>query len=212
MAADRIVIIPNDEFLARPHIVAWLAYHAHDRFRGRALKLAQQWALVLTNQPMIGRNDDDRRNRIESHLSSLEREVDRQLLAGEIFRRQVLKLEFDDGLFGNVSTKAFAKSFSDYSYSADRKPVKRITGTIVSPPDMTDPRNVMRDFWQKRRPCLTLAIGTCYKLAERPDLRSLLFGNRNWAVMAVQEAEKFRQFALSQQHPAANYLIEFRLT
>lgn len=211
MTEDRIAIVPDDEFLARPHIVAWLGYHSHARFRERALILAQQWARNLTNQPLTGRNDDDRRNRIESQLSRLEREVDRQLLAGEIFRRQVLKLEFDDGFFGNVSTKAFAKSFSDYSHSADRKPVKRITGTIVSPPDMTDPRNVMRDVWAKRRPCLSLAIGACVGLGERPDLRSLLFGNRTWAIRAIHEAEKFRQFALAQQHPAATAQIEFRL-
>lgn len=211
LAADRIVIMPDDEFLARPHIVAWLGYHAHERFRERALILAQQWALTLTNQPISGRKDDDRRGRIESALWRLEREVDRQLLAGEIFRRQVLNLEYDGGFFGNVSTKSFAKSYSDHSHSAERKPVMRITGTIVTPPDMAEPRNVMRDVWAKRRPCLSLAIGACVGLGERPDLRSLLFGNRTWAIRAIHEAEKFRQFALAQQHPAATAQIEFRL-
>lgn len=185
---SRVVVptvdVPAHELLARPLIVAWLGYPLHARFRDRAIAAMQDWARWRLRSTIIGR-----RPRIEQTLRRLEREVERQMMAGEIFRRQVLAgLPHDPAVFGRTSTKAFSE---------------RVAGAI-------DSSNPVRDFWTKRRPSFALAVGACYGLSARPDLSTLLFGSRPWALRAIDEAEKVRSLAVELDHPSAPHLIKFR--
>lgn len=179
------VIVPNDEYLARPHLVAWLAYPldipAGHRFRTRTRDAIEQWARHLSGQAREGK-----KGRIDSALGRAARELDRQLLAGEIFRRQLLKLEHDDGLFQSTSTKAFARSYATFH----RRDADNLGSEI-------------RDSWTKRRSACALAAAICEGLPRRPDLESLLFLSQNWALRAVERAEGYRLRALRIGHPAA---------
>lgn len=209
MPAPDPVLLPADEYLARPLIVAWLGYPLNEGKRQRALTLIRQWARCRIGQPLNGRNDRTARERIDSGLSMLEERVNRQLLGSEIFRRQVLSLIFGGPtIFGNTSTQSFARRVEAYSDAME--------GTESDKdgfrPLRFSARNAMRDLWASRRPCFALGIGTCLGLAHRPSLEELLFSNREWALRAVREGERQRQFAIAYGHPAAAELIEFRLS
>lgn len=186
------VLLPADEYLVRPHIVAWLAYPlatpTHERFRVRSMQAAQDWARWRLRQS--GLPVEQRKRDLDRALVSMGLEADRQMLAGEIFRRQVLAAEFDDGFFGKVSTRSFG----------DR------AGAYLGKPTS----NIIRDLWAKRRPSLALAAGVCEGLEERPSIAALLFGEPDWALPALAAAKRWRRLALQVGHPAACDLLDFR--
>lgn len=183
MQGARVVTIPADEFEARPAIVAWLAYPSNDRFRDRAIEAIADWARWRVRRPLVGR-----KARVESTLVQLAKEVERSLLAGEIFRRQLIDREAPS-IFGPSSTRQFARRVADWREVAQS--------------------TTIRDFWSKRRPVLALAAGACAGLSQRPDLADLLFGEREWASRALTEAESMRSLALSVGHDAAEHLHRF---
>jgi len=127
-----------------------------------------------------------RKTRVEASLLRLERELDRHLLAGEIFRRQILVRQYDDGVFGNVSTRSFAQRFVEDP---------RTPGYEAS--------NVIRDYWTRAKPLLHLAVGICHGLPRRPSLQSLVFSDFKWVTQAVRQAEQIRQLAIEVRHPLA---------
>ena len=173
----RVVTIPADEFEARPAIVAWLAYPSNDRFRDRAMEAVTDWARWRVRMPLVGR-----KARVEATLVQIAKEVNRSLLAGEMFRRQVIDREAPS-IFGQSSTRQFARRLTDWRGAAQSTNI--------------------RDFWSKRRPVLALAAGACAGLSQRPDLAELLFGEREWASRALTEAENLRCLAISVEHDAA---------
>lgn len=198
------VSLPADEYLSRPLIVAWLGYPLHSNFRVRAVQAIQDWARWQTGAPRTGR-----RARVEATLRVLEKEVNRQLLAGEIFRQQVCDAE--DKLFG------FPRVFKESSTNsfANRVEALKLDG-LPGNWIRLDARNAMRDLWAKRRASMSLAVGACHGFSSsrelpRPDLQALLFGKRDWALAAIREAELIRRRAIAAKHPSATQLIEFRI-
>lgn len=201
MAVPAAVLLPADEYLSRPLICAWLGYPSHEAKRVRALKLMQQWARNSLGEPLQSRNDPSAKARIDSGLGQLARMIDRQLLAGEVFRRQLLaNLPDDPGFFGNTSETDFARRMARYQQ-----------GVIEATNDRVNYGSQHRTYWRDRVPCLALAIGTSDGLAARPQLADLLFAQRQWSLRAVATAERMRQLALSQRHRAADAQVEFRL-
>jgi hypothetical protein len=181
---ERVVIVPPDELLARPHIVAWLAYPLNPRFRERAIEATRDFARWRARMPLTGR-----KARTEDTLRQLAKELDRSLLAGEVFRRQVLDRQHPS-MFGPSSTRQFAYRLTEWRGAAQS------TNT--------------RDFWSKRRPVLALAAGACDGLHSRPSLVDLLFGDREWAGRCLAQAERWRQLAIETGHEGAPQLRIFR--
>lgn len=183
------VTIPNDEFVARPVILSWLAWPYDKGSRTKAVQAFEDLARRRTGQPIKGRKRD-----VEAVLQRTAREMDKQFLAGEIFRRQVLAAEFNDGFFGNTSTQSFAGRYAAFYsskyYEKDRE-------------------NVKRDLWRKRRASLALAVGTCEGMTERPEMEALLFSGLPWAMTALDRAAQFRDLAIKEKHPSAADLINF---
>lgn len=201
MATPAAVLLPADEYLIRPLVCAWLGYPSHPAKRKRAIVLMQQWARNRIGQPLSGRSDITAKARIDSGLSQLARMVDRQLLAGEVFRRQLLaSLPNDPGIFGNTSDTNFARRLARHQQGV-RGPLN----------DHVNYGSQHRSYWRDRLPCLALAVGTCDGLASRPPLADLLFTERPWALRAITIAERTRHLALVQAHRAATAQVEFRL-
>lgn len=191
------VELPDHEYLARPLIVAWLGYPKNERQRHRKLNLMQQLARNIMGQPLHGRSDATAKANIENGLTQLNRMVDRQLLAGEIFRRQLLSaLPDDPGIFGNTSETNFARRISRHNRGSQSR---------------QDYSAEHRSYWRDRKGPLALAVGVCQGLPERPGFETLLFSERPWALASVRHAERIRQLAISLDHNAAAELIEFRL-
>ncbi len=184
-----MVGLPGDEFLARPIIIAWLAYPSHERFRLRAVKAMQDYARFRLGLQLAGR-----KARVEKSLRRVETELDRQLLAGEIFRRQLLvrARSSNSQTFSRSSTKAFAEWVAERANPANPQR-----------------ENATRDYWSKRRPALALAIGVCEGLSRRPDMTRLLFNKRPWALRSITSAEAWRLRAMAVNHPLASELIRF---
>lgn len=184
-----IVALPGDEFQVRPAIIAWLAYPSHDRFRTRAIQAMQDYARFRVGQPIVGR-----RKRVDGYLQRADTELDRQLLAGEIFRRQLLVRAngWNANVFSQSSTKAFAERVAEHGNSANPQR-----------------ENATRDYWSKRRAGLALAIGVCEGLPRRPDMTELLFTKRPWALRSIANAETWRLRAGAVNHPLASNLIRF---
>lgn len=199
------VLLPADELLARPLIVAWLSYPKLDMAsaRDRSILLIQDWARHLSRLPMAARSDNEGRTRLDRALLKMDKFLDRQFLAGEYFRRQVLTALPDDiGLFSNPSSMALAT----YIMEERSKEIGR------HDKDDLDHKNLRRDYWQARQPCLALAVGSSYGLATRPTLKQLLFGSREWAMQAIRESEKIRTLAIEIGHPLAQDQMEFRFS
>lgn len=155
-----------------------------------------------------------RDDRFESAMSILERFLNRRLLAGQIFHRQVMDL-FPGGSKLSWSTQAFARAVE----AKRREPRNPETGLIPLRMDERAAKRMMADA----RPVLALAVGACawwgqqrcsaerFMREPRPSLESLLFTGHEWALPAIKVAEQERQLALEAGHRSASALIEFRI-
>lgn len=205
------IIIPNDEFLARPHLVAWLGYPNNANKRDLALRNIQTWAHLIValregnarrKLEASGSPSLSHRERLtETGLSKLDAMIDRQLLASEKFWRQVLaRLPDDPWNASPTSMNSLAGMVAEF------------TATENGP----QRENKVRDYWRHRKPVLHLGYGAIIgwpspKKEPRPILQTLLFGDRAWAIRSVRESARMKKLARRVGHPCAEQLIDFRL-
>lgn len=192
--------VPADEHLARIELISWLAYPRNERLRQRARKV-----LVDLARHHIGLRTELRRDRLYAALRRIDLNLDRNLLAGEYFRRQVWELDaFLPASFGVVSTKYISRFLTEKRYSTDEREVRRM--------------------FSNASPILHLAVGACDGLAERPGILTrrahgaagiagrevpglLLDGSRKWTASAVHVAGEISARASKINHPRANDLV-----
>lgn len=193
------IIIPNDEFLARPHIVAWLGYPNKESKRSLALRNIATWAQAAS---MGGISKPTHRHRLtETGLRNLDAMVDRQLLASEKFWRQVMAaLPGDPWAALPTSMNSLANKAADH-FATENGPQRE---------------NKVRDYWSQRRPVLHLGYGAILdwpgpKQEPRPTIRTLLFGQKSWALRCVREAGRMKLLAQHVSNRAADQLLDFRL-
>lgn len=205
------IIIPNDEFLARPHLVAWLGYPINERKRELALRNIQTWASLMADvrdgRSALKAEADGavalthRQSLTETGLRKLDNMIDRQLLASEKFWRQVLSLLPDDPWpRAQTSMNSLAIKAADHR-ERENGPQRE---------------NAVRDYWSRRRHVLHLGYGATLdwpgrKEEPRPVLQTLLFGGRAWAIRCVRESARMKKLARHVGHPSADHLIDFRL-
>jgi hypothetical protein len=196
------IVIPNDEFLARPHLVAWLAHPQNEKLRARTLSAAVDLARARTGHKTATRAD-----RVEDALRTADKELSRQLIAGRYFELQLFDLE--NAKFGLPPVGERAGAFSQTSLGRRVETVKasNLAGNWLR----MDRENAQKVLWRKRLPSLGLAIGATQGLAERPDITDLLFGDRMWAIRAVGVAQQMRRRALELNHPDAANLLNLEL-
>ena len=216
------IIIPNDEFLARPHLVAWLAHPQNEKLRARTLSAAVDLARARTGQKTSTRAD-----RVEDALRTADKELSRQLIAGRHFELQLFDLE--NAKFGLPPVGERAGAFSQTSLG------RRVEILKDSNPEgnwlRMDRENAQRDLWRKRLQSLALAAGACQSWrgpsmtqgmsieefrqanlrAPRPNLEWLLFADTHWSVRAVSVAQHMRCRAFDLDHPDAPALLNFEL-
>lgn len=202
-----IISVPNDEYLARVELIAWLAYPQNERLRLRAVSAMHDLARHMLQQRMELRKD-----RLDSTLLRIDHFLDRNLLAGELFRRQLLeRLEIQlDGqglrpLFDVSSVKAMSRRMADARYRSDEREARRLFAHAT--------------------PILHLAVGACDSLAERPGILTrqargiagqnsarvpglLLDETRQWALRAVRIGQELKSEALKLGHPRAGQLAD----
>lgn len=196
------ISIPADEYLARPHLVAWLAHPLNETLRDRAREAAIDWA-----KARVGQRPTVRADRVEAALRTAEKEVSRQFIAGEFFRLQLLDLENEKYCLPPIGDRP--GSFSPTSLG------RRVQSLKDSQPDgnwlRMDRENAQRDLWRKRLPALALAAAACDGLAEKPAIEALLFDTRAWALRAVGMAADMQARAEGLGHPNAAALLKFEL-
>jgi hypothetical protein len=199
-----VISVPSDEYQARVELIAWLAYPSNERLRLRAKNALRDLArLHLAEKPL------ERRDRLDPALQAIDKQLDRHLFAGEIFRQQL----FDAfgakyGLaskFDGASTKATARRIAEHKKNGDEN----------------NERRIMRGA----SPIVHLAIGACDGLDAQPKLLTgphpsdlvaqagvkipglLLNDERHWTTRAVQVAQEQLRMANLVNHPRANYLL-----
>lgn len=199
MSGDAPIIIPNDELLARPHIVAWLGYPNNEGKRSLALRNIAAWARSMVRGGIPNLNH--RQSLTETGLRKLDEVVDRQLLASEKFWRQVMAaLPGDPWAALPTSMNSLAKRAADHS-ATENGPQRE---------------NKVRDYWSARRPVLHLGYGAILdwpgpKHEPRPTIRTLLFGQKDWALRCVREAGKMKLLAQHVDNRTSDQLLDFRL-
>lgn len=223
MSESDAILIPDDEFLARPHLVAWLAYPFNVNRREKSRIAAIDWARAKAGERAAIRSD-----RLENALRAMDKEINRQLLAGAYFERNLLDLESNKygirplGVEGHTafSQSALGRRSERLLHSPMRGDILRFERS-----------NAQKILWRFRLPCLALAIGAnrCWRgpqvcrgssLADiraahmrrpRPDLEHLLFTDEPWAVDAIRIAKEFRRRAFDLAHPDAASLLQFEV-
>lgn len=202
MSESDAILIPDDEFLARPHLIAWLAYPGTPSKRATAVLSIQDWARWRLGQPIA-----KRKSRVESDLKQLDKMVDRQLLASERFWRQVLsRLPGDPWQSNKTFTSDFARRLAEYEITEEQ-----------AENGIVDRENKTRSRWSWRRPAMGLGYGVIFDWVgraemPRPDIETLIFGERHWTSAAIREAGKIRRLASQVDHPSAPSLLNFQVT
>lgn len=201
MSEGNTILIPADEYLARPHLVAWLGYPGTPSKREKAMQSIGDWARWRMGRPIT-----KRKSRIETDLQHLDAMVDRQLLASERFWRQVLaRLPEDPWPESKAFTADFARRLAEYEITEAQ-----------SENGIIDRENMTRSRWSRRRPAMGLGYGVIFDWVGRPEMprpniETLIFGDRPWTSAAIREAEKIRRLALQFDHKSAPSLLKFEM-
>ncbi len=199
-----MISVPDNEYQARVELIAWLAYPCNPRLRNRA-KIALS-DLARYTQRMTTQL---RRDRLEGALQRIDLSLNRHLLCGEVFRRQLFELRSSkhglQTMFDSVSTKAFARRAADSYFRADEREARRMMALAA--------------------PILHLAVGACDGLAERPGILTrlaqgkagqigvkvpglLLNDSRYWTARALGLAQNLKSEATELGHPKASLLAD----
>jgi hypothetical protein len=144
-----IILVPSDEYQARVELIAWLAYPANNKLRDKARERLGDLA-----RAQVGQKTTLRLDRLDGPLQRIDIGLSRNLLCGEIFRRQLFdKVQPTYGIedrFAAHSNKAFYRRAAEGGYRSDEREGARMMSSAA--------------------PILHLAIGACDGLAERPGL------------------------------------------
>lgn len=196
------VLIANDEFLTRPTIIAWLIHPSTASKRDGARNAMVDWGRWRANLHLVGR-----KQRVETKLHGLEIDLNLRLLMGEYLRRRML-----DDQSKRYRLPTFHENANEYSKKSFWRKLNDAGWNV-------EERNGRGRLWRDRLPSMNLAMAICAlsgwqdtEEMPRPDLETLLFTQRPWALSAVRCAEEFRQEAIHAGLPRAESILEFRVT
>ncbi|WP_156440463.1 MULTISPECIES: hypothetical protein [Pseudomonadota] len=171
-------ILPDTQPGSHAALLCHVAYPDHERLRMRALSAIKAWDRFNAHRPM-----GLKRERIEAALRQLDRRVSDRLVAGHVFARQVLKLQRNDGIFGNLfGTRAFHRRRAAYLG--------------------TDEANLIQRLWQPAYPVMHIAAAMGERLAVRPPIEHWLYSDV-WLAPALASGERWRLLAIEVDHPRA---------